>query len=61
MKKMLDELYTRVSQDDVARNWLIDTPDALNDADDHGYGRSVSFEHSKGWHVLDGTLITDKQ
>ncbi len=57
---MLDELYTRADQDDVARNWLIDTPDALNDADDHGYSRSVTFEFSKGWHAQDGSLLTDR-
>jgi hypothetical protein len=50
---MLDELCTRPSQDDVARNWLIDTPDALNDADDHGYGLSSPFNLSKGWLAQD--------
>ncbi|MGF1770849.1 hypothetical protein ACP3V5_08410 [Vibrio maritimus] len=57
---MLDELCTRPSQDDVARNWLIDTPDALNDADDHGYGLSSPFNLSKGWLAQDGSLITDR-
>ncbi|WP_162674474.1 hypothetical protein [Vibrio variabilis] len=57
---MLDKLYTSADQDDVARNWLIDTPDALNDAGDHGYRRSVTFEYSKVWHAQDGLLLTDR-
>lgn len=57
---MLDELYTRADQDDVARNWLIDTPDALNGADDHGYSHSAPFEYSSGWHAQDGLLLTHR-
>lgn len=57
---MLDELCTAVSQDDVTRNWLIDTPDALNDADDHSYGQSVTLQHSRIWHEQDHSLLADR-
>jgi hypothetical protein len=55
---MLNKLCTRVNQDDVTRNWLIDTPDALNDADDHSYGHSVPFQHSKILHEQERSLMS---
>lgn len=57
---MLDELCTRPNLEDVARNWLIDVPDALNNGDDATYHRSVPCELSKSWHTQDGSLITDR-
>ncbi|GMQ46095.1 hypothetical protein [Vibrio sp. 10N] len=33
---MMDGLYVVPAQEDVARNWLIDTPEALNDSNEQG-------------------------